>query len=98
MKRVIYLGPAEVELAEAAEYYDFQRQGLGRAFLDAVIAAEKRVRRNPRFWAFRLKPVRSCRIERFPYRLYYAEEPDRIVVVAVAHTSRHPDYWKGRLS
>lgn len=98
MKRVVYLGPADVELAEAAEYYDSEREGLGRSFLDAVRATEMRIQRHPRLWAFRLKPVRSCHVERFPYRLHYVEEPDRIVVVAVAHASRHPDYWKGRLS
>ncbi|HOC55459.1 MAG TPA: type II toxin-antitoxin system RelE/ParE family toxin [Verrucomicrobiota bacterium] len=97
MKRLLYLTPAEVELVEAAEYYDSERQGLGRAFLDAVGAAEKQVQRNPQLWAFRRKPVRSCRVERFPYRLHYVEEPDRIVVVAVVYASRHPEYWKGRL-
>jgi toxin ParE1/3/4 len=97
VKPIIYASPAESELVKAAEYYDAQREGLGRAFLDAVRAAEKQVQRNPQTWAFRRKPVRSCRVQRFPYRLYYVEEPDRVVVVAVAHASRHPDYWKERL-
>ena len=97
MKRLLYLSPAEVELVEAAEYYDSEREGLGRAFLDAVRATEQRVRRNPELWALRLGAVRSCRVERFPYRLHYVDEQDRIVVVAVAHTSRRPGYWKDRL-
>jgi ParE toxin of type II toxin-antitoxin system, parDE len=97
VKPLIYLRPADVELVEAAGYYDSEREGLGRLFLDSVRATEMRIRSNPQLWAFRNGPVRSCRVERFPYRLHYVEEPDRIVVVAVAHTSRHPDYWRGRM-
>ena len=97
MKRLIYLSPAEIELVAAAEFYDSEREGLGRSFLESVRATEMQVRRNPRLWAFRNKPVRSCRVERFPYRLHYVEEPERIVVVAVAHLSRHPDYWGDRM-
>jgi toxin ParE1/3/4 len=97
VKHLFYLSPAEVELVEAAEYYDSEREGLGRVFLDAVRAAEQRVRRNPKMWASRLKAVRSCRVQRFPYRLHYVDERDRVVVVAVAHTSRRPGYWKNRL-
>ena len=98
MKQIIYLSVAELELVEAAQYYDSEREGLGRAYIDAVRATEKRIQRNPRLWAFRRKPVRSCRIDRFPYRLHYVEEAERIVVVAVAHASRRPDFWEHRLS
>ena len=84
-------------MVEAAVFYDSKREGLGRLFLEAVRSTEARLMRHPRLWAFRVKPVRSCRVERFPYRLYYVEESNRIVVVAVAHASRHPDYWKTRL-
>ncbi len=97
MKRVAYLSVAEVEMSQAAERYDTEGGGLGRAFLDAIKATERRIQRNPRLWPVRSAPVRSCRVEKFPYRLHYVEEADRIVIVAVAHASRDPDYWKGRL-
>lgn len=97
MKRVVYLRPAEAELVGAAQYYDSQREGLGRSFLDAVKATEIRIQRDPQLWKYRSKPVRSCMVERFPYRLHYVDEKDRIVVVAVAHASRRPDYWTKRI-
>src|SRR2546430_1080040 len=97
MKGVAYLSVADLEMAEAADRYDEEQAGLGRDFLDAVRATEERIQRNPQLYAFPRKPVRSCRVARFPYRLHYVEEADRILIVAVAHASRQPDYWEDRL-
>lgn len=33
---------------------------------------------------------------RFPYALIHRTPPDEIVIVAVAHTSRRPGYWRDR--
>jgi plasmid stabilization system protein ParE len=98
VKRVTYLIIAEIELAEAAQYYNNQQSGLGKTFLEAVRAAEERIQRHPEAWALHGKPVRGCRVAPFPHRMLYRELPDRIQVVAVAHPSRRPGYWKNRLS
>ena len=98
MKRVTYLSVAEVELAEAAQYYDEQQPSLGRDFLDAVRVATAAIQRNPELWAFYEKPVRAYRVQPFAYRLLYRELPDRIQIVAVAHVSRRPGYWKTRIT
>jgi plasmid stabilization system protein ParE len=41
--------------------------------------------------------TRSCRLKRFPYHLVFVVEPNRQLVVAVAHFSRRPGYWRRRL-
>jgi plasmid stabilization system protein ParE len=98
VKRLAYLSIAEVELVDAAEFYDERQPGLGKLFLDAVADAAKRIRENPEFWAFYARPVRSYRVSPFPYRLLYRELPDCIQIVAVFHLSRRPGSWKDRLS
>ena len=97
MKNLVYLSIAEAELIDAAEFYELQRAGLGQRFLDAVATAGRRVRRDPKVWPFRSRAVQSCRVPRFPYRLMYVDETDRVVVVAVAHMSRRPSYWQDRI-
>ena len=97
MKRLTYLGIAEIELAEAAQFYDERQPGLGRLFLDSVREAGERIRQNPEWWPMLETPVRSCRIFPYPYRLLYREFPDRIQIVSVFHLSRHPESWKDRL-
>jgi plasmid stabilization system protein ParE len=97
VKRVTYFSVAELEQAEAARFYDEQKPGLGRTFLDAVRAGIAAVQRNPEMWAFYEKPIRSYRLRPFPYRLLYRELADRIQIVAVMHLSRRPGYWKDRI-
>jgi hypothetical protein len=97
VKRITYLSIAEVELTEAAQYYNEQQLGLGKTFLDAVREAEGRIPKNPGAWAYHEKPIRGCRVPPFPHRILYRELSDRIQVVTVAHPSRRPGYWKHRL-
>jgi toxin ParE1/3/4 len=42
--------------------------------------------------------VRKLQIEQFPFSLLYVERADYIWVVAIAHGSRKPGYWKDRIS
>jgi plasmid stabilization system protein ParE len=97
VKPITYVSIAELEVAEAAQYYNEQEPGLGNTFLNAVREAEQRIQRNPEAWAFREKPIRGHRASPFPHSILYRELPDRIQVVAVAHPSRQPGYWNDRL-
>jgi hypothetical protein len=42
--------------------------------------------------------VRRCRLRRFPYGVIYHADEMEILVVAVAHAHRRPDYWRDRIS
>lgn len=41
--------------------------------------------------------VRSARVKDFRYRIYFVERSDTIRIIAIAHTSRRPRYWRKRL-
>ena len=41
--------------------------------------------------------LRRTLVPGFPYGLLYSVEPERILIVAVAHLSRRPGYWKSRV-
>jgi len=98
MKRLTYLSIAETEMAEAAKFYDERQPGVGKLFLDAIREAGEKIRRNPEWWPVFDAPVRGCRAFPFPYRLLYRELPDRIQIIAVYHSGRRPDGWRGRLN
>jgi toxin ParE1/3/4 len=42
--------------------------------------------------------IRKFGLRRFRYNLIYAVDADEIVIVAVAHHRRRPDYWHARLT
>jgi hypothetical protein len=50
MKTVRFLRPAELELHNAAQYYELQATGLGSEFLDKIDAAVEDIREHPGRW------------------------------------------------
>ena len=95
--RVRLAAPARTELHEARRYYERERPGLGSAFAQAVGRACARIGAMPRLYPVERGDVRKYSLTRFPYKLLFAERPDCIVVLAVTHHRRKPDYWIDRL-
>jgi len=62
--------------------------------MEAVLAF---IRANPELGRAERHGTRSFPTKRFPFRLVYEVQPDRIWIVAVAHLSRKPDYWARRV-
>lgn len=95
--RVRFLEIAEIELDEAIRWYQTQASGLGDVFLIEVLAAADRIAHHPDAWQLLDEGVRRCRLNRFPYGLIYAVENGDVLVLAVAHLHRRPDFWRDRL-
>lgn len=97
--KISFLKPAERELGEAVEYYEAQELGLGFEFFEEVWAAIERIEKNPKAWQPMSPRTRRCQTHRFPYGVIYQirEEEDEILIVAVAHLHRKPDYWRNRI-
>ena len=64
---------------------------------DVIERSVRRVRNNPRLFPVIDAPFRRLVILEFPYSLIYSIEADSVLIVAVAHQSREPEYWKTRL-
>ena len=88
---------AQRELDEAISYYNGQVPGLGDAFLLETVATIERLRQFPHGWHPLSEKVRRCRLRRFQYGPIYQTEENGILIVAVAHSHRRPDYWRDRL-
>ena len=98
MKRVAYHRLAAAELIESARFYDQRRPGLGDEFLSAVETVQELIRSQPQLGRRGLLATFSFRTKRFPFRVVYELQPDRIWIVAVAYLSRRPGYWARRLA
>ena len=84
---------ARNEFHEAVLFY-------GRAaesFVNAVEAAIAAIILKPdRFREFE-PGVRTCRVSKFPYSILYTFREDDIMILALKHDRRDPDYWRYRL-
>lgn len=90
------LAPAAVELDEAVAWCASQAAGLDRRFIDEMRKARKRIAERPHAWHPLGNGVRRFRLGKFPYGLIYVVEADEVVVLAVAHLHRKPNYWRLR--
>lgn len=52
---------------------------------------------HPQIGALDSSGIRKLVFKRFPYTLFYRLKANTAEVVAMAHHSRHPEYWTGRL-
>lgn len=94
------LSTAEAEATEAAGWYDDQSIGLGELFLSEYAAALSAIEVDPlRFGLLETEPAgrfRRCILRTFPYAVIFEVLPDEVLVLAVAHASRRPGYWRDR--
>lgn len=86
------------EFEEAALYYSRRQPGLDLRFIASVRETVDRILEEPTRWRIFEEDVRRCFTHVFPYSILYTIERDYVLVVAVAHCSRKPGYWKSRRS
>ncbi len=96
IRSIRFLAQATAELAEAAEWYEARRAGLGIDFVAEVDTAlagiSEHPEASPRWRADR--PYRRHVLQRFPYVVFFRLLGDNsIEVTAVAHARRRPGYW-----
>ena len=95
--RALFSALARLELDDAADYLELEFEGLGESFKAEVKLAAERISRHPLAWSVESGEIRKCLLHRFPYKLLYSIETDHILILAVAHQHRQPDYWIDRL-
>ena len=68
--------------------------GLGEEFVQAIERAIAAISSDPRRYKPVGKNLHDFRMERFPFHLFYLHVAgsEIITILAVAHSSRHPDY------
>ena len=91
-----FLLPARRELNEAVRYYNAQRIRLGEEFRDEAWETVQRIKEFPQTWHPLGSNIRRCQMRRFPFGIIYEPSEVEIVLIAVAHLHREPEYWRSR--
>jgi plasmid stabilization system protein ParE len=92
-----FLPDARSEFLEAVEYYEARQHGLGKRFQAEIAEVCATILEHPFLWRERDGGFRRVNCPVFPYYIAYFIRGTIVVVAAVAHASRHPDYWKKRM-
>jgi len=92
-----FLLPARQELGETVRYYNTQLPRFGEEFRDEARETVRRIKELPEAWHALGGSIRRCQRRRFPYGIIYEASEDEIVIIAIAHLHRKPDYWRSRV-
>ena len=88
---------AENEFIQAIDYYEGCEGGLGYDFALEVYASMARIIAHPDAWQTVEENIRRSLVNRFPYGIIYTVENSEILILAVMHLHRRPEYWKIRV-
>lgn len=94
---VVFRRAARAEFDEAADWYEQRRSGLGEEFVSAIEEVLIQISATPERYSPIFQEVRRAMARRFPYSVFYRTETDRVVVLAIFHSSRDPSIWQERL-
>lgn len=95
--KIEFLPEADEEFREAARYYESEAAGVGLSFIAAVHKGVDEIVRFPLAAQTQKAGIRKKVLRHFSYNIFYAIEADIIVIVAVAHQRKRPNYWRARL-
>ena len=89
---------AEKEFYSVIDYYKQFDRTLSSDFIQEFDRAVKRLQKFPDAGSPYLHNTKLVILHRFPYAIVYKIYRDEVIVVhAVMHMKRKPDYWKERI-
>lgn len=96
---VVVRPEADADVLEAEAWYEGQRPGLGREFLQAVRTAMARLADGALSYRIRQRRMKFRWVypRRFPYRIVFSVNDDTVIIHAVLHAARSGRQWQRRL-
>ena len=95
-KAIEYLAGARADFDESFDWYGERSVGAAIGFASAVEEALDLILADAGRFPSTHAGCRFCALKRYPFRLVFRDETDRLVVIAIAHAKRRPGYWRGR--
>ena len=95
--RIQILAEAEQDLLDGIRFYEMQREGVGRHFLESLLADIDTLHQFAGVHATDFEYYRMF-AKRFPFAIYYRIQDDRILVHAVLDCRRNPERIRERLT
>jgi toxin ParE1/3/4 len=97
LKQIRFLPEADAEVAVETQYYRKEAgPEVASRFVRAVEQAARLVLEFPDAGSAGVEETRRVQVKGFPHALVYRPVEDGIVVFAVAHNAREPNYWQSR--
>lgn len=96
-KQVEYHEGASADVKGAVAWYQARSAKAALDFIEELHRAAETIRQAPDRWSSGKNGTRRFQLWRFPFSIIYSEREFAITIWAVAHGSRRPEYWAGRV-
>ena len=96
-KPVEYHEGAKADVESAVIWYKKRSRKAASDFVEELHRAAETIRKFPDRWPLGKNNARRFLLWRFPFTIIYSERESVIMIWAVAHGSRRPEYWTRRL-
>lgn len=87
---------AELELNDHIDYYENLQSGLGYRFADEIYKTVDRIIQYPYAWQILKGDIRRALVYNFPFGVIYYIKDDTIIILAIMHLRKKPNYWTNR--
>ena len=91
--KVIFLPEAKEEFLDAIAYYEEAIGGLGQRFKEETDRCILRIAEHPELYRLRHGGYRRINLRVFPFHIPFITRGSTLWILAVAHSSRKPEYW-----
>lgn len=92
-----FLPEASAEVECVTGDYEARSVGLGVRFRSEVESACAAIVQHPLLWRLRPGGYRRVNLPGFPYYVAFITDAQQALIIAVAHSSRHPECFKNRV-
>ncbi len=95
--RVQYHDGAAADVKTALAWYQKRSGKAAVDFIEELGQAVETIRQAPDRWPAGKNNTRRFLLWRFPFSIIYSEQESVVIIWAVAHGNRRPEYWAHRL-
>jgi plasmid stabilization system protein ParE len=96
-KSIEFGSGARADFDESFDWYAKRSPEAARRFADAVEDAFRKILMDPNRFSRTVRGCQYCTLQRYPFRVIFRQETNRVVIVAIAHAKRLPNYWRNRI-
>jgi toxin ParE1/3/4 len=86
------------DVKSAVAWYRKRSPKAAGNFIEEVRRAAETILVSPERWPPGVNNTRRFLLWRFPFSIIYSEHESAVMIWAVAHANRRPEYWQNRLS
>lgn len=95
--KLLFEPAARTEFLRATQRYAAEAGAIiASEFKSEVTAKLSTLVENPAVGRIALRDIRRFPLRQFPFTIFYRIEADTLRIIAIAHQSRMPEYWRQR--